>query len=165
MKPFPVIVVALGVAACGGGASSSAPPAHSDATVAVKSMAGVGDMLVDSSGKALYASDLEADGKVECVGACESFWQPLTLGAGKPTAASKRVGRLGAIRRPDGMRQVTLDGRPLYTFADDRAGQVKGIGFQDEFNGRHFTWSAVLAGGKLVSRPNADANRGGGYGY
>ena len=48
--------------------------------MAVRPIDGVGDVLVDSSGKALYAADVEADGKVKCVGACESFWKPLTVG-------------------------------------------------------------------------------------
>ncbi len=153
------IVAPLALAACGGGGGESAGGAS--ATVGVKSVGGVGDVLVDASGKALYAADVEADGSIDCVDACESFWEPLTIASGMPKAASD-VGKVGVIRRPDGSRQVTVAGRPLYTFADDSAGQIKGIGFQDDFGGRHFTWDAMLAGGGLAPSPNAQSGGGGG---
>jgi predicted lipoprotein with Yx(FWY)xxD motif len=163
VKRFLILSAALGVslalAACGGGggnspnssASSSSASAGGAHTVAVRSIDGLGKVLVDSSGQALYASDVEADGKVKCVGACESFWKPLTVGSAMPTAASSDVGRLAVITRPDGSRQVAVDGHLLYTFAEDSAGEAKGNGFADDFDGRHFTWSAVLQGGKLAS--------------
>ena len=39
--------------------------------------------------------------------------------SGQPTAGDGVSGKLGIVKRPDGMRQVTLDGRPLYRFAED----------------------------------------------
>ena len=173
MKRFLVlgaaIAASLALAACGSGGSSSGSAAASGGagdTVALRSIQGVGKVLVDSSGKALYASDLEAGGMVKCVDACESFWKPLTVGAAAPTAASG-VGKLAVIKRPGGARQVTVDGMPLYTFTQDSAGDVKGNGFADAFGGRHFTWSAVLAGGKLAStsQGGSSGGSGGGYGY
>jgi predicted lipoprotein with Yx(FWY)xxD motif len=170
------LIASLALAACGDGGGSSNAPASSSrasATVAVRSIDGVGDVLVDSSGNALYAADVEADGKVKCVGACGSFWKPLTIDSGTPTAASSDVGEVAVIKRPDGSRQVTVGGKLLYTFADDSAGQIKGIGFEDDFDGHHFTWNAVLAGGKLASRQGGGSSghdyggdtSGGGYGY
>jgi predicted lipoprotein with Yx(FWY)xxD motif len=169
VKRFFILIPALAVslAACGGGSSESPSGGASrggSATVAVRPIDGVGNVLVDSSGQALYAADVEADGKVKCVDACVSFWKPLTIDSATPTAASPDIGSLAVIKRPDGTRQVTADGKPLYTFTDDSAGQVKGIGFEDDFNGRHFTWNAVLEGGKLAS-PSGSHSSGGGYGY
>jgi predicted lipoprotein with Yx(FWY)xxD motif len=153
------LAASVALTACGG--SASPPSAAGGHTVAVERVAGVGDVLVDAGGKALYASNLEADGRVKCVGPCESFWQPLTVTSAKPSAGAG-VGKVAVVERPDGARQVTVDGRLLYTFADDAPGQIKGIGFQDSFQGRHFTWKAVLAGGGLASR--TDPSRGaGGY--
>jgi predicted lipoprotein with Yx(FWY)xxD motif len=155
--------VVVAVAGCGGSGSSdgeTSSPART--TVAVRSIDGVGDALVDSSGKVLYAADVEADGKVKCVDDCETFWVPLTIAAGQPTSSSKDVGQVGVVARPDGSRQVTADGKLLYTFADDSSGDVKGIGFEDDFQGRHFTWSAVLAGGKLASTRGTPSRA---YGY
>jgi predicted lipoprotein with Yx(FWY)xxD motif len=145
------------VAACGGGSSESATPASGGGkTVAVMSMDGIGKALVDSSGKALYASDVEADGKVHWTSS--SFWKPLTVDSRTPTAAAG-VGKLGVITRPDGSRQVTVNGRLLYTFTEDSAGKAEGNGFSDDSNGEHFTWNAVLAGGKVAS---SSSGQGGG---
>jgi predicted lipoprotein with Yx(FWY)xxD motif len=167
------LAASLGFAACGSDAGSSSDSGSAAAgasdTVAVKSIDGVGNVLVDSSGQALYASDVEAAaGKVQCTDACESFWKPLTVGSGAPMAASSDVGKLGVIRRPDGSRQVTVAGKLLYTFNEDTAGKVKGNGFADDFAGQHFTWNAVLEGGKLASTSGGDSSgdsSGGGYGY
>jgi predicted lipoprotein with Yx(FWY)xxD motif len=166
VKQFLIPAAALTLAACGGGNSSepASSSTRSGDTVAVKLIDGVGDVLVDSSGKALYASDVEADGKVQCVDACESFWKPLTVGSGAPSAASRDVGKLAVVKRPDGSRQVTVDGKLLYTFAEDSAGEVSGNGFADDFQGKHFTWRAVLQGGKLAPTSGGDSG-GDGYGY
>ena len=69
------------------------------------------------------------------------------------------------MKRPDGSRQVTVDGKLLYTFTQDSAGEAKGNGFADDFDGRHFTWNAVLEGGKLASKSDSGDSSGGGYGY
>lgn len=164
------LAASLALAACGGGdgdSSDSATAAASGTTVAVRSIDGVGDVLVDSSGKALYASDVEADGKVRCTGACTSFWEPLTIDSTKPVAADG-VGKLGVISRPDGAKQVTVAGKLLYTFSEDEPGKVEGNGFADDFDGRHFTWNAVLAGGDIAGSSGGGASegsRGNDYGY
>ena len=152
------LAASLVIVACGDSSSETAAPAGGGQTVSVKSIDGIGDVLVDASGKALYASEVEADGKVHCTDGCTSFWQPLTVDSGTPTAADG-VGKLGVIKRADGARQVTADGKLLYTFSEDSAGKVEGNGFADDFDGQHFTWNAVLAGGKLAS--SADSQDGG----
>ena len=151
-----VAMVALG--ACGGGgggddsgSSAAATPAEATTTVAVRQVDGIGNVLVDASGKALYTSDVEADGKVRCTGACTSFWEPLKLDSRTPTAAGG-AGKLGVIKRPDGTNQVTAGGKPLYTFSEDAPGKVTGNDFSDDFNGRRFTWNAVLAGGTATGK-------------
>jgi predicted lipoprotein with Yx(FWY)xxD motif len=98
-----------------------------------------------------------------CTGACTSFWMPLTIDSGKPTGASG-VGTLGVVKRPDGTRQVTVGGKPVYTFSQDSAGKVTGNGFSDAFGGHHFTWTVASAGGKS----SGTSGNGGGsspYGY
>jgi predicted lipoprotein with Yx(FWY)xxD motif len=159
LMPCAALAASLVLAACGGGDGDSpdaATAARPSTTIAVKSFDGVGDVLVDASGKALYASDVEADGKVRCTGACTSFWQPLTVDSAEPTAADD-VGRLGVISRPDGAKQVTVAGKLLYTFSEDEPGKVEGNGFADDFDGRHFTWSAVLAGGDVAGSSGGGA--------
>ena len=163
------LAASLVLAACGDNSSeeTAAPAGGGGQTVALKSIDGIGDVLVDAGGKALYASDVESDGKVHCTDGCTSFWEPLTLDSGSPTAADG-VGKLGVIKRADGARQVTADGKLLYTFSEDSAGELEGNGFSDDFDGEHFTWNAVLAGGKLASSSsddNQDGYSSGGNGY
>jgi predicted lipoprotein with Yx(FWY)xxD motif len=146
-----VLAASLVLAACGGGdPANTATKSSSATTLSVKSVGGIGDVLVDAKGQALYASDVEANGKVVCVNGCTAFWQPLTVDSGMPTAPAD-AGKLGVVKRPDGTRQVTANGKLLYTFSEDSPGKVTGNGFSDEFDGRHFMWNAVLAGGKRAS--------------
>jgi predicted lipoprotein with Yx(FWY)xxD motif len=153
---------ALVITACGGGSSKPTAPAASGDTVAVESIGGLGNVLVDAGGKTLYASDQEADGKVRCTGACTSFWKPLTIASGTPTAPAD-AGTLDVTVRPDGSRQATADGKLLYTFSEDKPGTLKGNGFSDDFGDQHLTWHAVLAGGQSAGAPGGSTGKG--YGY
>lgn len=161
------VAIAVAVAACGssGGSSGSTGATASGgatnanattsgsthATVAARKVNGIGNVLVDSHGMALYTPEQEASGMIRCTGECTSIWIPLTPSAGKPTAEGN-AGTLAVVRRSDGTRQVTTNGQPLYTFAEDTAaGQVTGNGVRDQFGSQHFTWHAVLAGGKTAS--------------
>ena len=151
---------ALLLAACGGSNDSRAAEPAPDTparTVSVESVAGVGDVLVDASGAALYAAQQEADGSIVCTGACTTIWQPLTLsGAGSPTAEAGLSSPLGVVRRPEGGRQVTFGGRPLYRFdLDQTPGTVTGNGFSDSFDGREFTWHVATPTGVSTSDSNS----------
>src|SRR5689334_20067428 len=161
--PGAAVATALVLAACGGssGSSSSAASDGGTHTVSVKSIDGVGKVLVDSRGMPLYTSNLDTKAKPACVGPCTSFWKPLTLASGTPSAAAG-AGAVGIVMREDGVRQVVVAGKPLYTFVQDSPGKVTGNGFTDAYNGRHFTWKAVLADGKSASGGSKSA--GGGYG-
>ena len=129
--------IAIAVAATTGGSTSKS----SGATVSSKRIAGAGSVLVDSQGRALYRSDQERGGMVRCTGACLSFWRPLTV-SGTPKGNSL-PGKLATIRRPDGGRQVTFNGKLLYSFKLDKPGKVTGDGFKDAFGGQQFTWHVV----------------------
>jgi predicted lipoprotein with Yx(FWY)xxD motif len=168
---------ALGVAlsACGGNdetattSSSASSPGGKQATVSLKSIDGVGDVLVNSSGQALYFSDQEAGGKIMCKADCLTFWQPLKASGAKPTAGPDVSGKLAQVKRPDGTMQVTFDGKPLYRFTEDSApGQVTGNNFKDDFDGTQFTWHAVTTSGSSAgggAKNSDDSSRGGGYTY
>lgn len=134
-----VVGVAIAFAATGGsGGSSNA----GGATVSVKKIGGAGSVLVDSRGRPLYRSEQERKGMVLCTGACLSFWQPLTV-KGTPKAHGLS-GKLAVVKRPDGLgRQVTYNGKLLYSFKLDKPGQAAGDGFKDAFGGRKFRWHVV----------------------
>ena len=155
-----VVLLAL-LVGCGGGGSGE-PVSAGGETVSVANVAGVGDVLVDARGNALYSPDQEANGKVLCTDACASIRIPLTLPASEqPTGSSDVSSHLGLIRRPDGAEQVTYEGKPLYTFAEDPSpGEVTGNGFADDFGGTSFTWHVAAPG--AVS--GGTTSTGGGYG-
>jgi predicted lipoprotein with Yx(FWY)xxD motif len=154
---------ALLLGACGGddNGSSSSDTAE---TVSVESIDGA-DVLVDSRGAALYTSEQEEDGRVRCVKSCASVWLPLDAPSGQPSAADDVRGELGVVERPDGTRQVTLDGAPVYRFADDGGpGEVTGDGLSDDFEGKPFTWHVLSAGGEEpASEPSESNDPYGGY--
>jgi predicted lipoprotein with Yx(FWY)xxD motif len=155
--------LALAVGACGG--DDEQPAAASDgkpATVSVDEVDGVGPVLVDQEGAALYVSEQESDGKVRCTDACLGFWIPLEAPSGGTTAGDDVSGELGTVERPDGTSQVTYDGAPLYRFSEDRQpGQVTGDGLSDEFDGETFTWHVVTSDGS--SSGGSEGGRS--YGY
>jgi predicted lipoprotein with Yx(FWY)xxD motif len=161
-------VLALMAAGCGSGSSSNGAAAGSTSAgmstmVSVKHVDGVGNVLVDSKGMALYSPEQEAGGKVLCTGPCTSIWVPLTLsGSMKPTGASEVRGNLGTTDRPDGAVQITYKGKPLYTFVEDTSpGTVTGNDFSDQFGGQQFLWRVAAVG--PVSGTNTNTSTGLGY--
>lgn len=164
-----VIALAAVLTACGsgGGGDGSATAASGSGTVSVANVGDTGAVLVDSSGQALYASNQEnAAGMVLCTGPCNSFWEPLTVSGGAPEGGPVAT-HLGVIKRPDGSRQVTYDGKLLYTFTQEGPGEVTGDGFEDTFDGEQFVWHVVTAGNASGSVGSSSETSGGssGYGY
>lgn len=87
-------------------------------------------VLTANSGLTLYTLSAEKHGTFICKGSCLKDWHPLVVAKGvKPTGPVA----LGTVKRPDnGRRQVTFEGRPLYTFDDDaKKGDANGEGFKD----------------------------------
>lgn len=164
---------ALTLAACGSGGGtrpSGAAGTGAGTALAARQVKGVGDVLVDANGHAVYTPDQEATGMVRCTGGCTAFWKPLPASSSLP-ASPAGAGVLGVVTRPDGTKQLTDDGRPLYTFVEDSSTAVNGNGFTDDFGGTHFVWHAVVtqsgagapagAGSTSTTPPGA----GTGYGY
>jgi predicted lipoprotein with Yx(FWY)xxD motif len=143
--------LSLLVAACVSGALAA--PAHqSAALVQVANNPTLGTILVNSQGMTLYTLSTEADGTIHCTGACLTAWPPLLLPAGAtaPTIGPGVVGNVGTIARPDGTKQVTYNGVPVYTFIGDKAaGDITGQGVV-AFGG---TWFVV----KVTAAPSATA--------
>ncbi|MEV6269611.1 hypothetical protein AB0L64_20760 [Kribbella sp. NPDC051936] len=154
------VAALAGLTACGGSqpaAGGGAAPAG--AAVSVKDVNGVGQTLVDASGKTLYFADQEAGGALKCTGSCLSFWIPAT-------GNSQAVQGLATIKRSDtGAEQLTFQGKPLYTFKlDTAAGEAKGNNFSDAFSGVGFTWHAATTTA-AAAPTKAPSSSGGGYGY
>jgi predicted lipoprotein with Yx(FWY)xxD motif len=143
--------------------SAAAKSGDDSVTVSVEERGDSGRVLVDSAGKALYAPEEEADSSVICTGACTSFWIPLTIDGGAPSGNSL-PGELGVVERGNGTRQVTFDGKRLYSFVEDEPGEVTGDGLSDAFDGQQFTWHVVSVGDAPDSNQEGGAP-GGSFGY
>jgi predicted lipoprotein with Yx(FWY)xxD motif len=162
---LPILLIgALGIAACGSDDNSGASSAAaSGGLVSVANVDGT-DVLADSAGKTLYTAPVEKGGKILCVDACTSFWDPvLGTSAEADKAAGELDADLGVVKRPDGEQQLTFDGLPLYTFTEEDAGALDGDGFVDDFQGTHFEWQAARTSGGSPS--SSGDSSGGGYGY
>ncbi len=149
-----------------GGAGGSTSGGGTGQTVQVQAIGSMTDVLTDSGGRALYFSDEESGGQVVCSSSdCTAIWLPLTTAGGEPPTGPEAVsGRLDTLMRPDGMTQVTLDGKPLYTFSlDEGPGTITGDGLQDSFSDGSFTWHVATASG--ASGGGSTQSPGNGYGY
>jgi predicted lipoprotein with Yx(FWY)xxD motif len=147
-----LIAVALAVTACGTGSASSAGGAYGNgtqttqttqatqaapaspssvSTVALKTeTTRAGMVLADNHGLTLYyySADKRGSGKSVCTGGCATAWPPLAAPVKAP-ADVRLPGPLGIITRPGGVRQVTINGFPIYLYAGDKApGQETGNG-------------------------------------
>ncbi|HEY2878484.1 hypothetical protein [Nocardioides sp.] len=148
----------LALAGCGSNGDSQSSGAgdtgRGSGTVVTVSDASGRSVLVDSDGRALYVSDQEKSGKVLCTsGACGAIWTPLTVpDQNSLTVPPPLAPKLGTVARPDGTTQVTMAGRPLYTFSfDHSAGQVNGDGTKDSFDGTDFTWHVATPSGNVAA--------------
>ena len=182
-KRYPLILAitavaaVVGLAACGGSDDDNSSDSGSGAatnassggdTVSTQTISGTGTVLVDSQGMALYTNDMDKGSKILCTDECLTEWLPLT---GAPNSSDSAVkSKLGTVMRPDGSSQVTFDGMPLYTFVDDKPGQVTGNGFADSFGGTQFVWTAATTSGSAAaptttSGSSSGGGSSGGYGY
>jgi predicted lipoprotein with Yx(FWY)xxD motif len=171
-----IIIAGIGlaaVAAVGGitAASAGTSPARSApaasasaaaATVRTASATVAGKtetILVNAAGLPLYYYRPDTAAKSFVTGALARLWPPLTSAA--PTAAGVN-GKLSVLNDVNG-HQVTYNGHPLYTFADDHAGQVTGQGVQNFFVAA--PGLAPLTSSSASAGPAPAAPAGGGLGY
>jgi predicted lipoprotein with Yx(FWY)xxD motif len=159
--------VAVLIASCGdGGADGSDAAGGGSSQVSVASVDGT-DVLTDAEGHTLYTADVEKDGQIRCVDACASFWEPVIASDADVEAANTTLSDdFGVVDRPDGESQLTYDGLPLYTFAEEDAGELQGDGFVDDFQGTHFVWAAARPEeSSIPSETSTPDDSGGGYDY
>jgi predicted lipoprotein with Yx(FWY)xxD motif len=164
--------------ASGGGESSAVNTASGSGTIATGQVEGLGTVLVDSSGMTVYEFTEDSGTKSNCYGECEAAWPPVTA-SGKPTAGEGAMASaLGTTKRKDGTLQVTYEGHPLYTFAEDSApGEANG-------NEAEGTWFVLGETGSPIkgqatgsakaetesesapaTEESEESSGGGGYGY
>jgi predicted lipoprotein with Yx(FWY)xxD motif len=149
----------------GGGAPATSAQGGGTATTAALSTTSsgtLGTIVADSKGRTvyLYTKDTQNSPTSTCTGTCATNWPPVVAGSGTPTVKGISQSLVGSITRPDGTKQLTLAGWPLYEFAgDSAAGDVTG---QDKGG----VWFAVTpSGAKAAAAAAPPAAGGGGGGY
>lgn len=119
--------------------------AYAANVVAKVGTSSLGKIVVDGKGMSAYFFDLDKanSGVSACSGICATNWPAITSMTAKPNV-SGISGTVGTIAIKGGGHQVTIAGRPIYTFAFDKApGQVKGQGAQG-------VWYVISPSGKEI---------------
>src|SRR6185312_15690348 len=106
---------------------SAVPPSNGAAPVGVKTTAltgkevkQMGNVVLDSEGWMTYRFDLDSANPPNstCFDACLRSWLPVLVD-GIPALTGVDAAKVGTIDRPDGGKQLTLGGWPLYRFLGD----------------------------------------------
>jgi predicted lipoprotein with Yx(FWY)xxD motif len=169
-----ILALAAALSGCAGGsgttpaatspaAAASSPAASATASSSAKSSstasstasAGVdlktassslGNIVVDAKGMSLYyfTKDVKDSGTSACTGGCLTAWPPLITTSATPKVEGV-TGKVGTITTPEGAKQVTLNGMPLYYFAKDtKAGDVLGQGVNN-------VWYVADPSGEMIT--------------
>ena len=170
MKRPRIIIAGVGLAALGvaggvtaaaasgtlaAGATGAATVRTASATVAGKTET----ILVTSKGLPLYIYRPDTATRSFVTGGLARLWPPLTSPA---VAGAGVTGKVAVLKDLNG-QQVTYNGHPLYTFADDHADQVTGQGVQNFFVATPGIASNAMSAGSTA--PPTPAVPSGGYGY
>jgi len=105
----------------------------------------LGKIVVDGKGMSAYFFDLDKanSGVSACSGECSANWPAILSSTAKPHVSGIK-GVVGSIPFKSGEHQVTINGRPIYTFAFDKApGEAKGQGAQG-------VWYVISPTGKEI---------------
>lgn len=105
----------------------------------------LGKIVVNGKGMSAYYFDMDKanSGVSVCSGECAANWPAITSSTKKASVSGIR-GKIGTIAIKDGGFQVTINGRPIYTFAFDTApGQTRGQGSQG-------VWYVIAPTGKEI---------------
>lgn len=135
---------AAGPSSTSGAASTSAPAAATaDLKVADSS---AGKIVVDGKGMSVYyyTKDVKDSGTSACTGGCLDAWPPVLATADTPTVDGV-TGTVGTIATPDGKKQLTINGMPVYYYAKDlAAGDITGQGVGS-------VWYLVAPSGEMIT--------------
>ena len=121
--------------ACGGSSGTSAPATSATAQAAGQATSGalsnippgstvlhvqksdLGFVLALANGQVVYMYDKDSKGGTPtCTGSCASIWPPVTGGSRVASQADKGLGTFGTVSGAGGVKQITYNGMPLYTY-------------------------------------------------
>jgi predicted lipoprotein with Yx(FWY)xxD motif len=132
-------IVALAIAGCGGGGSTSSSSTASATTASTPAAAttaasgttaGIATVSVAKSSlgnilvagpkqRTVYLFAADKGPSSTCSGACAEVWPPVITTASPKAAGGANTADLGTITRSDGTKQVTYKGHPLYYYVGD----------------------------------------------
>lgn len=143
------------------GTASAAALTVGAAGAATSKQVTVSEQTVSKMGKVLFVKGkpvyVIATPGSPCDASCLKIWPALTLPAGVSSAtAGKGVqhSKLGTTTGLDGLKQVTYNGQPLYSFSFDNAkGKVKG-----DITDQWGKWTAVV----VAKAPSSSGSGSGG---
>jgi predicted lipoprotein with Yx(FWY)xxD motif len=161
-----VLALAASLTACGGGTGTT-PTTAAPATTAAESPTATvtetstatetaavdlmtassdkGEIVVDGKGMSVYyfTKDVKDSGKSNCTGDCLVAWPPVLTTNDTPTVEGV-TGKVGTIDTPDGKKQVTIEGMPVYLWEKDKApGDTTGQGVGN-------VWYLVAPDGAMI---------------
>ncbi|MGH3406349.1 MAG: COG4315 family predicted lipoprotein [Streptosporangiaceae bacterium] len=143
------LLTAGGALAVMAGCSGPAPGQAALPVITARSVPGLGTILVNAKGHALYMFVPDGHRKVTCTNECAAVWPPVMLPAGSAAkaGAGARPALLGSDPDPSGGRVVTYAGWPLYTYVSDiRPGRAAGQAL--DLNGG--LWYVMRPSGAIV---------------
>jgi predicted lipoprotein with Yx(FWY)xxD motif len=162
LVPIAAATLAFAAACTAGGASPAAStnsmsaPTATGAVVAAATT-GLGETLVDGTGRTVYEFANDTGSTSTCNGECANDWPPVAAPDNLPATVAGVSGQLGSTTRSDGSKQLTVAGHPVYTFEGDTApGQTNGNGVT--LNGGR--WSAVAPTGSPISAASSSPSNG-----
>ncbi|MFY9782896.1 MAG: hypothetical protein WAK12_05115 [Acidimicrobiales bacterium] len=99
-----------------------------DVVVKIHLTSRYGKILVTPRGFTIYTYQLDTKNHSNCTAFCLQVWPPLVVPSGL-LPIGRDVSGLSAITRSNGERQVTFEGKPLYTYVLDHVpGRISGEG-------------------------------------
>jgi predicted lipoprotein with Yx(FWY)xxD motif len=165
-------IAAAAIAAIGGGTATAAVQSAAAATArpasgAVLSVASVKvaigttnkahSLIVDSKGLPVYLLTGDSSSHPLCASSnCLTYWPAVTTTSSKPSLGAGIKGKIG-VWKHDKIDQVTLNGHPLYTYAQDSKGAALGEGLKS-FGG---VWEVMTSGGSPMAKTASKSSSSG----
>ncbi len=154
----------LVLAGCGQSAAPASPgaPASNSGQVVQTASSSFGTYLADSSGRALYVFAADTPGHSNCTGSCLTYWPAEPAPATLPASPAGITATLGVLTRPDGTKELTVDGLPAYTYAADTSpGMTAGQGV----NASGGLWWLISPDGHALTAAASKSPTTSGHGY
>jgi predicted lipoprotein with Yx(FWY)xxD motif len=125
------------------GGTAQADPGGRVELWAVQSGA-LGVLVADGDGRPIYLFDRDSrqPPSTACTGSCIDTWPPVLIGNQPPDLEGVNAALVGSFVRPDGRRQLTLAGWPLYRHAGDDGNLSSTYG-----NGDDNAWFVIAPSG------------------